>query len=588
MDTAHYGVGRSVDVVFTSRRLSWSASVLVFPILVSSTLADGLSPRASGRDTTGPNAQAWLVDITSDAGLQFRHRSGFDGSYHLAEIMGPGCGLFDYDGDGDLDILLIDGGEHPSRGRGTAAVTSRLWRQEQGGRFVDVTARARLSNHGYGMGCAVGDYNNDGRPDVYFTNYGPDRLFRNNGDGTFTDVTLAAGIRAVDWSVSATFVDYDCDGLLDLYVACYVAKSGEKLCSDAAGRPDYCGPASLPPVSDLLFRNTGGGVFRDVSREVGITDHPRRGLGVTAIDFDDDGRPEIYVANDGEANQLWSSRSDGTFVDRAMFLGLAFNGAGQPEASMGIAVGDANHDTRIDFFLTHLTGETNTLYVNRGRAGFDDATPVCGTAAGGLETTGFGVGLIDFAHDGCLDLIVANGAVARERAKPGCTLQAPFNGYAQPNTLLRGSGNRQFENPGRAAGDFGGPIEISRGLAFGDIDRDGDIDVLLAQCEGNVRLYRNDAPKRGHWLSVRARHAGSGRDAYGATVRLLLGGRSLTGVVNPAIGYASSSDPRVHFGLGDADRVERIEVACPCGGRQTFPGGGVDRFVELELTECRP
>lgn len=575
-------------MVLTPGRVPASASVLVFQLLVSPVLAGEFPLRDAGPGTAGSNAPMWLVDVTSAAGLRFRHRCGFDGSFHLAEIMGPGCGLFDYDGDGDLDALLIDGGEHPTLGRETSLVTSRLWRQEQNGCFVDVTDSAHLSNRGYGMGCAVGDYDNDGRPDVYFTNYGPDRLFRNNGDGTFTDVTRAASIRADGWSVSAMFVDYDCDGLLDLYVARYAAKAGETRCTDAAGRPDYCGPATLPPVADLLFRNIGGGAFRDVSRDSRIAEHPKRGLGVTAVDVDNDGRPEIYVANDGEANQLWSNRGDGTFVDRAMFLGLAFNGAGQPEASMGIVSGDANRDGRIDLFLTHLAGETNTLYVNRGRAGFDDATPRCGTVAGAMENTGFGAGLIDFDHDGCLDLIIANGAVARERANPGCALLAPFNGYAQSNSLMRGLGSFRFEDLGRAAGDFGTSVEISRGLAFGDIDLDGDVDVLLAQCEGNARLYRNDAPKRGHWLSVRVKHAGSGRDAYGAVVRLSLDGRTLTGVVNPAIGYASSSDPRVHFGLGDAERVERIEVACPCGGRQTFSGGGVDRFAELELTECLP
>jgi hypothetical protein len=536
-----------------------------------------------GADQSSDNSTAstaWLTDITTEAGLTFHHECGFDGSYHLAETMGPGCALFDFDNDGRLDILLIDGGGPPRMGREVGRITSRLWRQQADGTFVDVTERSGLHNRWYGMGVATGDIDNDGNVDVYLTNYGPDRLFRNNGDGTFSDITESAGIDADGWSVSAAFFDYDGDGWLDLFVVRYVTGADEMRCTDPAGRPDYCSPSSLRAVPDLLFHN-GGGACVNVSTRAGISAVAEPGLGVVCADFDGDGRPDVYVANDGRPNHLWLNQGDGTFLESALPLGLAFNAAGQPEASMGIALGDVDRDGRFDLFLTHLRAETNTFYHNQMPLYFEDATYRAGLAAAGLPFTGFGTMFTDLNHDGRLDLVLVNGRVTRHPPLPNGRVPPPFDEFAEPNLLYVGRPGLRFDLDADAGGAFAGTLEISRGLAVGDIDGDGDPDVLVAQCQGPARLYRNDAPKRGHWLIVRAIDPALNRDAIGAKIVVRTGGRAFTGLVHTGGSYASASDVRVHFGLGEVDSIDEIEVIWPDGRQEAFTGTPVNRSVVL-------
>ncbi|RME29286.1 MAG: VCBS repeat-containing protein, partial [Candidatus Zixiibacteriota bacterium] len=319
-------------------------------------------------------------DITARVGLRFVHNPGVDGSYYMPESIGSGGAFLDYDNDGDLDIYLINGNWHGEQAASRPPLRNRLFRQEARGTFVDVTEASGLGDTGYGMGVAVGDIDNDGDVDVYITNVGPDKLYRNNGDGTFTDISATAGIANPEWGCSAVFFDYDLDGFLDIYVTNYVAYDPTVVCTDRAGRPDYCGPGGFDGTPDVLYHNNGDGTFTDVSVASGIAAGASKGLGVVSADFNEDGYPDLYVANDGEPNHLWINRKNGTFVDRAPELGAAVNEMGQAEAGMGIALGDINGDLYPDLFVTHLRTETNTLYRSLGGRGFADETTAAGLA----------------------------------------------------------------------------------------------------------------------------------------------------------------------------------------------------------------
>ena len=457
-----------------------------------------------GTGLASPGADtARFREIASEAGLRFHHVNGASGRYHLPEIMGAGGALFDFDGDGDLDVLMLqgralDGGTEGKGGSGG----HRLFRNDLSPRagagstvrFTDVTDRAGFASGDYGMGVAAGDYDNDGDPDVYITNYGPNRLYRNNGDGTFTDVTARAGTGLDDprWSTSATFSDYDADGDLDLFVANYVdfTVAGSKTCSGPSGVRDYCGPLQFRPVPDRIFRNNGNGTFTDVSDSSGITKADGPGLGVVGADLNGDRRSDFYVANDGMANQLWLNRGDGTFEDGALLAGAAFNAGGQAEGSMGVAVGDADNDGDLDMFVTNLTGESHAFYENLGRGAFEDRRLAARLVGLTLPYTGFGTDWFDYDNDGLLDLFVANGAVAIIEALRG----APFP-FRQRNQLLKNTGDGRFRDATAEAGPALQPPEVSRGAAFGDVDNDGDIDVLVTVNGGCPRLLLNEGPR---------------------------------------------------------------------------------------------
>ena len=447
-----------------------------------------------------------FTEITESSGIAFRHDPLEEGKYLLPEITGSGAALVDYDGDGDLDIYLVQSG-----GRG-----NKLFRQDAKGAFTDVTSEAGVGDTGYGMGVAVGDFDNDGDVDFYVTNDGPDVLYRNLGNGRFEDATRELGITGDAWSASATFCDQDGDGFLDLYVTQYVSYDAQKACTHSDGSADYCSPQVFPAASDKLYRNEGGRRFTDISGPSGIRGMRAPGLGVLCADLNDDGRLDFYVANDGEANQLWLNEGGGRFFDEALLLGVALDPAGQPEAGMGITAGDVDADGDLDLFVTHVINQTNTLYINDGELGYEDRTTASGLAASSLAMTGFGTGFFDFNHDGELDLAIANGRVQRHPPLPGASLSAYWNVYAEPNQLLVNDGAIRFRDVTSAAGDFGAPVEVSRALVFGDIDEDGDLDLLVTNTASRVRLYRNDASKVGGWLLVRAFDPERKRDAHSA------------------------------------------------------------------------
>lgn len=524
----------------------------------------------------------WFVEITAEVGLDFVHQTGADGGLHLQEVMSSGCALFDYDNDGDLDIYLTNGAFDLGKTQNANGPANQLYRQEADGRFVNVTNESGLGDRGYGMGVAIGDIDNDGDADVYVTNYGPDHLYRNRGDGTFEDITTAAGIAVDGWSASAGFVDYDRDGFLDLYVTRYLKYRPNNECFDLTGRRTYCGPKPFRPVPDVLLHNNGDGTFTDVTEQAGLSQVFGHGLGVVFHDFNADGWLDIYVANDGDANQLWINQQDGTFRDEALFQGVALNWHGVGEAGMGVVLADFDNDLDFDLFMTHLRAESNTLYRNEGVGrGFTDATATCGLGPSSVAYTGFGTAAFDADLDGDLDLMVANGRVAYGDLLEGVEIPPPWDILAEPNLFYLNDGTGSFELIAEPVASLCGRVEISRALAAGDIDNDGDIDLLLTNGQGRARLFRNDVPRRGNWLTIRALDPTLGRDAIGARVTVHCGARRFVRTIGRCFSYLSSNDPRAHFGLGQVERVDRINVVWPDGTSEDFSGVAVDREVKL-------
>jgi hypothetical protein len=531
-----------------------------------------------------PRAQKPLfVEAAAATGLAFTHAHGATGQYYMAEIMGAGAALFDYDNDGDLDVFLVQGGSFDESQR-AAGATSRLFRNDlaaSGGtrtpRFTDVTDRAGVGLRAYGMGAAVADYDNDGDLDLFVTSFGPETLFRNNGDGTFTDVTARAGVSDPLWSTSAAFADYDRDGDLDLFVANYLdfTIAGNKVCHDAVGARDYCSPRSYRPVPDRLYRNEGAGRFTDVTAPSGVSRADGAGLGVVSGDYNGDGWLDFYVANDATPNQLWINQRDGRFVDEGMISGAAVNASGNPEGSMGIASGDYDQDGDEDLFVTNIAGETFALYANDGKGNFDDARAKAGVAAATAAFTGFGTDWFDYDGDGLLDLFVANGAVnviEAQRGKP-----RPF---AMRNQLLRNTGGRFVETSAEAGPAFASP-NIARGAAFGDVDNDGDVDVLVTTNGGPASLLLNQAGGN-QWVQVRLAQASGNRFAIGARIGVERRGRpTLWRRVKTDGSYLCASDVRVHVGLGDSVTIDGVIVQWPDGREERFSGIAGGRLVTL-------
>jgi hypothetical protein len=544
---------------------------------------------------SAPGAEP-LFDAGAASGLDFVHFNGMSGEYYLPEMMAPGAALFDCDGDGDLDVFLPQGrmlgpGKTLADARFPpppgAPPGDRLFRNDLAVdgdgrrrlRFTDVSGPSGISGgEGYAMGAATGDYDGDGRVDLYVTALGPDRLLRNRGDGTFEDVTARAGLGDPRWSVSAAFVDYDRDGWLDLYVANYLEQdlARHRPCRSPASALDYCHPLAFAPESDRLYRSRGDGTFEDVSARAGIGGVAAPGLGVLAGDFNGDGWPDLYVANDATPNFLWVNQGDGTFRDEAVLAGVAVSQAGAPQASMGIAAGDFDADGDEDLVVTHLTGEANALYVNDSRGWFEDRGIALGLAGPSLPYTSFGVGWIDLENDGALDLFVANGAVTILRALSEANDPYPLH---QPSQVFANQGGRFVEV--LPAGRPFGPSEVSRGAAFGDLDNDGDTDVLVGNNNGPARLLLSPAEGAGHWIGLRVLDR-AGRDALLARVEVTTrDGPPRWRTVRTDGSYGSASDPRVLVGLGAATAVPEVRVHWPDGTVEAWRGLPADRYATL-------
>ncbi len=562
-------------------------------LAVAALAVSGCGKGDSGSLPAGP---LLFRDVTEEVGLSFIHDAGPVGTHALPQIIGSGAALFDYDNDGQLDIYLIHNAGPASKS------TNRLFHQEKDGRFRDVSAGSGLDIAGYGMGAAVGDINNDGWPDLLVTQYGGSRLFLNNGNGTFTEVTHESGLDLVLWGASACFFDYDRDGWLDLVLVHYVDYGAGRPCLDIVGRSEYCPPQVFPGTVTKLFLNRGRSPsdkktsvhFEDVTVPSGLAKRPGPGLGVVCADFDGDGWPDILIANDRQANCLWINRRDGTFQEEGLSRGIAYNAEGQAQANMGVALGDVDGDGRFDVFITHLTEETHTLWRQTGPGLFQDRTVAAGLAASHWRGTGFGTVMADFNQDGAPDLAVVNGRIQHSPPSPTTTAEdrarlGPFwIEYAERNQLFLNDGRGGFEDVSLANAPFSGVLGVFRGLAYGDIDGDGAVDLLVTSIDGPARLYLNVAPNRGHWLLVRVFDPALRRDAYGAEVTAIAGKQRWKCWANPGSSYLCSNDPRFHFGLGETAQVDAFEVLWPDGTHERFDGCAADQAVELRKGTRQP
>jgi enediyne biosynthesis protein E4 len=533
-------------------------------------------------------------DIAADVGLTFHHFTGATGEYFMPEIMGSGVALFDYDNDGDLDVYLIQGStfdpaQDPRRSKFPPPPGwkpgNRLFRNllsETGKlQFVDVTEEAGVGHIGYGMGVAVGDYDNDGFQDLYVTNFGHNVLYHNNGDGTFTDVTEKAGVDDARWSTGAAWVDYDGDGRLDLFVANYLdfTVKGNRQCFSSTGERDYCTPKMYQPVPARLFHNRGNGTFEDVTATAGIGAAMGPGLGIVCADFNGDGWPDIYVANDGAAAHLWINQKNGTFKERGALSGAALSPDGLPQAGMGVTAGDFDGDGNEDIFKTNLTNEGSNLYVNDGAGNFDDAATELGLFLPSFPYTGFGTEWFDYDNDSHLDLFIANGAVNRI----GSLRSAPYP-FGQPNLLFHNEGaGKKFRDVTAAAGPALAISEVSRGAAFGDIDNDGAVDIVVANNNGPVRLLlnQNQSINRNHWLLVSLEATQGNRFAMGAKVEIRQRTRMLLRRAHTDSSYLSANDVRVHFGLGEDANIESLIVYWPSGHKEAWDKLKADQIVHI-------
>jgi enediyne biosynthesis protein E4 len=567
-----------------SQALRWLLAVLVFIAVAGCEKAERAQPQV---DLNKPQ-QTWLEDVTEASGLRFKHEVGPSDRFFMPETVGSGAAFLDYDNDGRLDIYLIQNAGPNSQAR------NKLFRQGADGGFQDVSAGSGLDVAGYGMGVAVGDANNDGLPDVLVTEYGRVRFFANRGTGKFAEVTSEAGMEDSHWATSAAFFDYDRDGWLDLVIVNYIDYLESEKCYDRAGKPDYCGPNSRPGTVTQLFHNLTGlnsssssPKFEEVTLKSGLAELPGPGLGVVCADFDGDDWPDILVANDARPNVLWINRRDGTFKNEAAQRGIAYNEMGTAQANMGIAFGDVTGDGLFDIYITHLSEENNVMWFQGPRGLFQDRTAAANLANTAWHGTGFGSAFVDFDNDGNLDLALVNGRVRRSNERGMGAPLVPklghhWSAYGERNQIFANTGTGLFRDVSSSNPALCSEPNVGRGLACADINNDGGMDLLITAVAEPARLLRNVAPKRGHWLLVKAVDPKlGGRDAYGAKITVRTPWRTHVNWINPGYSYVCSNDPRAHFGLGEKASIDSIQVLWPDGVVEEFPTPRIDHHIVL-------
>ena len=518
-----------------------------------------------------------LRDVTRKTGITFRHTDGSSGQRYIMETVSAGLALFDYDNDGDIDIYFLNGA--PLKGsKFKTPPMNTLYRNDGGWKFTDVTKEAGVGDREYGLGVAVGDYDNDGDMDIYANNYGPNILYRNNGDGTFTDVTKQAGV-ANDSKVGAgaCFLDADKDGDLDLYVSNYLDFSYDKhVPIMQRGFPVYATPRYFSPLPDNLYRNNGNGTFTDISKDSGVGQHAGWGMGVVCADYDSDGDTDVFIGNDVAENFLFRNDGTGRFEEVGLPAGCAYDLHGDQQGSMGVDCGDYDNDGLLDFYVTTYELQLATLYRNLGDGLFEDVTMLTGAGAGTLPHVTWGNSFTDFDNDGDRDIFVACGHL-----QDNVGLYDDTKTYLARNILLMSTGDGKFVDISDKAGDGMNVRLSSRGAGFDDLDNDGDMDVVILNSRREPTILRNDSPSKGHWLQVRLQGVKTNRDGIGAQVRVVAGDLTLIDEVHSGRGYQSHYGMRLHFGLGHRKKVDRIEVRWIGGPVDVFENIAVDRILTI-------
>jgi enediyne biosynthesis protein E4 len=525
-----------------------------------------------------------FVDVTSRLGINFQYRSSHTSRKYLLETMGAGVALFDYDNDGRLDIFLVNGaplGDPTPKGtipqKTGPEYWNRLYHQKPDGSFEDVTERAGLQGVGYGMGVAVGDYDNDGFEDLYVTAYGGNRLYHNNGNGTFTDVTLTAGVAGSGWSTAAAWVDFDGDGFLDLVVLRYLDWDFDDLwCGEhKEGYRAYCHPDHFKPISPLVYHNNKNGTFTEIGEKAGLS-KPAKGLGLAIADYDRDGHIDFFVANDSMMEFLYHNKGDGTFEDVALVSEVAVDIDGRTYAGMGVDFADDNNDGWPDLVVTDLANQRYALYLNNGDGSFNYVSPNAGLAQMTLAHSGWGVRFLDYDNDGWKDLLIAQG-----HDLDTIELTSPHLRYREPMLLARNTGHG-FVDVSAQSGSVFSQAWVARGMAIGDLDNDGRLDAVVTTNDGPVHVLHNQTQTQNHWLLLRLVGHSSNRDAIGAEVELVTAAGSQFATVSTASSYLSASDKRVHFGLGKDSSIQRIEIRWPSGIRQTIKDVRADQILQID------
>ncbi|MCY4404520.1 MAG: CRTAC1 family protein [Candidatus Poribacteria bacterium] len=519
------------------------------------------------------------IDVTKEAGIIWTHIDGRSGQKYCMEMLGSGAAFFDYDADGDPDLYLVNGAPLP--GDIIEEIpTNRLYENNGDGTFTDVTQKAGVGDIGYGHGCAVGDYDNDGNLDIYVTNYGSNRLYKNNGDATFTDVTEKAGVAEPRWSTSCAFADYDRDGYIDLYVVNYLEYNLDENPWCGIKEKDiraYCEPDNFKAQTDTLYRNNGDGTFTDVTKLAGIFNPTGKGLGVVWGDYNNDGHSDIYIANDSTENFFFTNMGDGTFSEVGFMIGVALNENGVAENGMGTAFGDWNNDGWLDLTVTNYADQTNTLYHNDGDGFFTDATSTTKTAKITYPYLGWATAFVDIDNDGFGDIFVANGHLQDNLTELG--LQGT---YEQQNLLLLNKKDGTFTDVSNSLGPGMILEDVSRGATFADYDLDGDIDILVTNSNTPPRLLRNDGGNRNNWLQIKLKATQTSSDAIGTRVMVTTGDLHQIREVQSGDGYLSQRELKLHFGIGDHDSVDKIKVRWVSGDIQIVEDVPANQILLLQ------